>query len=232
MRFHALATDYDGTLARDGVVDAPTLAALERLRATGRKLILVSGRELPDLDRTFSHLELFDVAVLENGALLYRPSDKETKTLADPPPESFVRELRRRGVNEVSVGKAIVATWRPYETTVRQAIRDLGLDLQVIANKDAVMVLPTGTNKATGLLVALDRLGLTHDRTVGIGDAENDQSFLAICGCSVAVANALPAVKERVDWVTDAGHGAGVVQLIARLLDDDLASVLDGRRPG
>jgi HAD superfamily hydrolase (TIGR01484 family) len=230
MRFHALATDYDGTLAHDGKVDAPTLAALERLRATGRKLILVSGRELPELERTFSHLDLFDLAVLENGALLYRPSDEEQKTLAARPPESFVRELKRRGVNEVSVGKAIVATWRPYEATVRQTIHDLGLDLQVIANKDAVMVLPTGANKATGLLVALDRLGISHDRTVGVGDAENDQSFLAICACSVAVANALPEVKERVTWVTDAGHGAGVAQLIARLLDDDLASVMAGHR--
>jgi hydroxymethylpyrimidine pyrophosphatase-like HAD family hydrolase len=39
----ALATDYDGTLASQGMVDAATLAALERFKATGRRLILVTG---------------------------------------------------------------------------------------------------------------------------------------------------------------------------------------------
>ena len=225
MRFHALATDYDGTLAYDGRVDGPTLAALERLRATGRKLLLVTGRELSQLIDCMPQLDLFDLVVAENGALLYRPSDKETRTLAPAPPESFVAELRRRGIDQVSVGEAIVATWLPHETTVREVIRDQGLDLQVILNKDAVMVLPVGVNKATGLIAALADLGLSLHETVAIGDAENDQSFLAICACSVGVANALDSVKERVDWVTTGDRGAGVVQLIDRLIEDDLASL-------
>ena len=225
MRFHVLATDYDGTLSHDGRVDEPTLAALERLRATGRKLILVTGRELPELLVCMPQLELFDLVVAENGALLYRPSDKETWTLAKPPPRSFVAELLRRGIHQVSVGKAIVATWLTHETTVREVIRDQGLDLQVILNKDAVMVLPVGVNKATGLIAALADLGLSLHETVAIGDAENDQSFLAICACSVGVANALDSIKERVDWVTTEERGAGVVQLIERLITDDLASL-------
>ena len=68
MRYLALATDYDGTLARHGQVDAPTLAALERLRATGHKLLLVTGREMDDLKRCFAELHLFDWVVAENGA--------------------------------------------------------------------------------------------------------------------------------------------------------------------
>jgi hydroxymethylpyrimidine pyrophosphatase-like HAD family hydrolase len=45
MRYYALAVDYyDGTIATDGVVDNATLTALERLRQTGRKLLLVTGR--------------------------------------------------------------------------------------------------------------------------------------------------------------------------------------------
>jgi len=225
MRFHVLATDYDGTLAHDGVVRESTLVALARLRETGRKLILVSGRELPDLERTFAHLELFDLAVLENGALLYRPSDKESKTFGDPPPEAFVEELKRRGVHEISVGQVIVATWEPYATTILEVIHDLGLDLQVIFNKDAVMVLPAGVNKATGLTAALAHLGRSLHETVGVGDAENDLSFLAVCACAVAVANALPSVKERANWVTPGDRGTGVRQLIDRLIADDLATL-------
>ena len=51
MHYVALATDYDGTIARHGEVDEPTLAALDRLRGASRKLVLVTGRELDDLIR-------------------------------------------------------------------------------------------------------------------------------------------------------------------------------------
>jgi HAD superfamily hydrolase (TIGR01484 family) len=80
MRYLALACDYDGTLAHDGRVDAATLAALERFVASGRKLLLVSGRELDDLRTTFDHLELFEWLVLENGAFLYQPGSRQERT--------------------------------------------------------------------------------------------------------------------------------------------------------
>jgi hydroxymethylpyrimidine pyrophosphatase-like HAD family hydrolase len=228
MRYHVLACDYDGTLAHDGHVDRPILAALERLLATGRKLVLVTGRELDDLLRVFPEVQLCARVVAENGALLYDPATKQEKVLCQPPPDEFVRLLCERGVRPVSTGRVIVATLHPHETTVLQTIRDLGLELQVIFNKDAVMVLPSGVNKATGLAAALAELGLSPHEAVGVGDAENDHAFLSLCECSVAVANALPAIKEDADLVTQGDHGKGVVELIERLVADDL-STLEGR---
>jgi hydroxymethylpyrimidine pyrophosphatase-like HAD family hydrolase len=228
MRYHILACDFDGTIAHHGKVDKPTLAALERLLATGRKLVLVSGRELEDLFATFPEVHLFERLVLENGALLYRPATKEEKVLAAPPPAEFVAELRRRQVGPISVGRSIVATWKPHETAVLEVIRDQGLDLQVIFNKEAVMALPTTVNKASGLTAALHELGFSHHETVAIGDAENDHSFLALCECAVAVDNAVPALKERADIVTRLDHGAGVAELIDRMIANDLADLNDG----
>ena len=43
MRYHGLATDFDETLAEHGKVNAKTLAALQRARDSGRKLVLVTG---------------------------------------------------------------------------------------------------------------------------------------------------------------------------------------------
>jgi hydroxymethylpyrimidine pyrophosphatase-like HAD family hydrolase len=71
----------------------------------------------------------------------------------------------------------------------------------------------------------LSELRFSPHNTVGVGDAENDDAFLAMCGCSVAVANALPALKERVDLVTAGSHGAGVEELIEKLLSEDLATL-------
>ena len=161
MRYLALACDYDGTLAWDGQIAASTVAALLALRDSGRKTLLVTGRELADLMTLLPDLDLFDRIVAENGAMLYRPASKEERTLADPPPEAFVAELIRRRVAPLSVGRVIVATSEPNETVVLDVIRELGLERQVIFNKGALMILPSGMNKATGLAAALDELGLS-----------------------------------------------------------------------
>jgi hypothetical protein len=222
MRYHALASDYDGTLATDGFVVAPTSEALARLQAAGRSLILVTGRLLDDLQRVYSVVDRFDAVVAENGAVVWWPRRNETRTLVEPPPARFVESLRARGVDPLSQGQVIVSTRRPHEGAVLEAIRALGLELQVIFNKGAVMVLPSGVNKATGLDVALRELGLSPHDVVAIGDAENDHAFLSRCECAVAVANALPAIKEHADLVTAGGEGAGVAELITRLLATDL----------
>src|SRR5512140_139672 len=87
MRFFALATDYDETLADDGRVAPPTLAALRALAATGRRLLLVTGRELADLRRVFPEAgELFDAVVAENGAVLWLPKAREERLLGEPAP--------------------------------------------------------------------------------------------------------------------------------------------------
>jgi HAD superfamily hydrolase (TIGR01484 family) len=222
MRYLALACDYDGTLASDGVVAPATIAALEQVRASGRKLLLVTGRELADLQRSFDRVDLFDRVVAENGALLYRPAEDREVTLAPPPSRAFVDALRARGVEPLGVGRTIVATRRPNESLVLDAIGELGLELQIIFNKGAVMVLPSTISKCTGLLAALDELGLSAHNTVSVGDAENDHAFLAASEAAVAVANAVPSLKEQADWTTSGARGAGVEELIAALLKDDL----------
>src|ERR1700749_5118939 len=153
MRYLALCCDYDGTLATDGRVLPETVRALERFIADGRKVVLVTGRELDDLKTVCPRLDLFTYVVAENGGLLYQPATGTETPLAQRPPDSFVAGLRARNVGPISVGRVIVATWEPHETAVLEIIRDLGLELQIIFNKGAVMVLPAGVNKATGLRV-------------------------------------------------------------------------------
>ena len=222
MRYLALCCDYDGTLAENSRVSSATLDALERLRASGRRIVLVTGRILEDLQGVCNRLDLFDRVVAENGAVLYNPATREQRLLSERPPDLFVQTLRERGVQPLSLGRVIVAAWQPHETIVLQAIHDLGLELQVIFNKNAVMVLPTGVNKASGLTVALQELNLSQRNIVGIGDAENDHALLAACQIGVAVANALPLLKDAADFVTGNARGAGVVELIQELLESDL----------
>lgn len=218
LNYRAFATDFDGTLAHEGVVSEGALDALHRMKAAGITLLMVTGRELEELSEVFPPLDLFEIIVAENGALLHWPKRKYSQRLTEPPPKQFVKALKEKHVSPLSVGQSIVATVEPHQNTVLQCIHDLGLELHVIFNKGAVMVLPTGVNKASGLQAALDHLKIKAAQVVGIGDAENDHAFLDLCGWPVAVHNALPALKKRALTVTKGEASAGIVEIANLIL--------------
>jgi hypothetical protein len=207
------------------VVSDNTAAALDRFRASGRRLLMVTGRELPELQQVCQVLDRFEWVVAENGALLFRPSDNFSRLLSAPASALLAQKLGEARAQPLSVGRAIIATREPHENLVISLIKELGLELQVIFNKGAVMVLPTGVNKATGLRAALAEMKIDPGKVVAIGDAENDHAFLSMCGIGVAVANALPMLKERADIVTTGARGDGVIELIDRILATDLAEI-------
>ncbi len=227
MRYLILATDYDGTLSSHDGVAEPAIRALERLRRSGRRALLVTGRRVEDLLSVCPCLHLFDLVVAENGAIIYEPHSRKMTRLADPPPGQLVRSLEARGVKPLEVGQVIVATHAPYRRIVQDVIWELGLESQVIGNRGSVMVLPAGVNKATGLEQALHELAMSRHELVGVGDAENDHSFLRYCECAVAVANAAPSLKEEADLVTEAANGCGVIELIDELIANDLHRLED-----
>lgn len=218
MRFKVLACDYDDTLASNGSVSADTVAALEKLKAAGMNIVLVTGRELEDLQNAFGSLSAFHQIVLENGAVLYDPAKQRCTRLGDPPPLPFVEMLKRRGVNPLSVGQVVVATREPHDQIVRKTIDEMDLDLRIVMNKGGVMVLPSGVDKASGLKEALKELGYSFSAVAGVGDAENDLTFLKRCGYSAAVANALDSVKQEVGLVLTKERGEGVIEFAEQLL--------------
>lgn len=228
MRYHCLAVDFDGTLAHEGQVLDEVLQALYRLKSTGRRVILVTGRQIPDLKSVFARLDVFDRIVAENGALLFDPATGEERLLCQPVNEQFVNALKERGVEPVTTGRGIVAAWQPAEIVITNTIRDLGLELEVFFNKGAVMVLPSGVNKATGLSYALHDLGLSSHNVVAVGDGENDHTLLMAAECAIAVANAVPGLKQRADHVLQEDHGNGVKELIEMICLSDLKALGPG----
>src|ERR1700746_557765 len=100
----ALATDYDETLASGGEASPQTLNALQRFKASGRKLLLITGRELDHLLLVCPDIELFDCVIAENGAVLFTPFNRKTRSLGPPPPERLLQALQKRNVQPLSVG--------------------------------------------------------------------------------------------------------------------------------
>jgi hydroxymethylpyrimidine pyrophosphatase-like HAD family hydrolase len=170
-------------------------------------------------------LDLFDLVVAENGAVMYDPANQEEQALDDAPPPAFVERLRELGVASLWVGRVIVATWEPNEGKVLSAVHDLGLNLEITFNKGAFIVLPVGVTKASGFA---RRIGATRSVAAQLHRGRRCRerpAFLDVCELPVAVANALPSVKEHAAFVTTGMHGAGVAELIDQLLATDPPSL-------
>jgi len=199
MKFSVLALDYDGTIAREGVLDPEVRAAIAEVRAQGITVVIVSGRVLSDLRLAAGDLGFVDAVVAENGAVLWFPNG-HSRFLGQPPPEIFLAELKRRGI-VFSTGQCIVEADAASAQSILAVIRDLELPLALVFNRSRLMVLPQSISKATGLRAALSALRLSAHNAIGIGDAENDHDLLLACELGVAVSwgsRALQAVAEEV----------------------------------
>jgi hydroxymethylpyrimidine pyrophosphatase-like HAD family hydrolase len=226
MRYVALAAGFDGTLARDGHYDERCIAALRALAATGRKLILVTGRELRELLENFPEARLLDYVVAEHGAVMHRPATRESEILAQAPPELLLQELRRRHVTPLSVGSSIVTTVKANEAEVSAALRKLQLDFQLVTNPGALMMLPAGVNKASGVWAALRELGVSRHNLVAIGNGENDLALFEFAGHAVAVQNADTLVKRVANRTTQGSYCEGFLELARDLVATDLADAV------
>lgn len=232
MRYVVLAAGFDGTLARDGRCDERCIDALRELSATGRKLILVTGRELRQLLEIFPEARLFDYIVAENGAVLHRTATRQSEILGQAPPEILLQELRRRQVAPFGVGSSIISTSARHLETAREALRKLKLhmDYELVLNDDTLLILPPGIDKASGMNEALRELGVSRHNLVAIGNAENDLPLLASAEHAVVVSNAHESIKQAADRVTEGEYCAGFLELARDLIATDLASSTPRRR--
>ena len=210
--FHAVAIDYDGTLAESDRPHPQALAALREMRASGRKVVIVTGRILSDLRAAFPDVDDYaDVIIAENGTILAR--GPERRPLAEPVPGGLAAALESRGV-AFRAGEVLLACDAADEPVVLKEVRRLGLECQLVRNRGALMVLPAGASKGAGLAEGLEELGISRHNTVAIGDAENDHSLLAAAELSVAVGNAVTSLKAEADIILAEADGLGVASLL------------------
>ena len=222
MRYVVLATGFDGTLARDGRCDARSIAMLRALAESGRKLILVTSRQLRDVLDVFPQANLFDYLVAENGAVVHRPAARESEILAPAPSELLVHELRRRSIHPVTVGSVVVTTSVQHREILADLVERLRLDCYVSDNGESVAAVPTGVDKASGVERALEELGLSPHNLLSVGDAENDLALFELCEHGVATANANPSLKRIADRVTRASFSEGFAEVASELLETGL----------
>ena len=216
MDVHGLICDYDGTIAAHSHVSQKLVHALTVFKNPRHRLILATGRTISDLHSVFEPLNLFDLIVAENGGVLFDSRTGEERSLAGGPPAPLISALLDSGVH-FQQGRVVIAVDHQYERAVLRVLARVGLEYRLTFNKGAMMLLPGEVGKPWGLEHALEQLGLSFHNVVGVGDAENDLSFLRRCGYSAAVGDAHPILREEVDLLLDKPNGQGVLDLLQRI---------------
>lgn len=198
MYCRVFACDFDGTIASNGHLVPEVAAALATARTQGFTTLLVTGRVHEEVEHLCADLSMFDAVVAENGALVCLPVQKRTIRLGTPPPAGFLGELRARGV-PFQAGSVVVGTWEPHAHEILDLIRQAGIDSRLVFNRAAVMLLPEGINKATGVRRALEELGRSEHNLVAFGDAENDLPLFAVAEVAVAARGSVSGVAALAD---------------------------------
>lgn len=207
-RIDALCTDYDRTLTDVSLAPVPeALQALQAARAIGKRIVVVSGRDLDFLHREVGHVA--DAIVAENGCFLHAAG--VTQRLG---PEVDLHTALAEVVIPLERGKAFASAELAYETELREALDRAGVQADLVRNRDRVMVLPRGVDKAMGALAALAALDILPERAAAAGDGENDLPMLSSVGHAIAVANAVPELKDLADEVTEEPGGLGLARWI------------------
>ena len=229
MYCRVLACDFDGTCASDGHLAPETADVLRAARVRGIATMLVTGRVLEELRRGEVDFSAFDAVVAENGAIVWLPALDRTIQLGEPPPEWFLGRLRDSGI-AFQAGAVVIGTWEQHAGHALQLIRETGLDLQLVFNRAAVMLLPSGINKAVGVQRALDELGRSARNMIAFGDAENDLPLFTLAEVGVAARGSVPAIVAVADDRLTQPGPPGVAYYVQRLVEAGGRAPTTGRR--
>jgi hypothetical protein len=211
--YRLLAFDYDETLATDGRMHPAAAEALAEARDAGWRLALVTGRTFDRVVEICPELHLFDLVVPENGCLMHVPASGAVEELIAGPVDRLRSALDAAAI-PFFPGRVVTITKRHHEAGVRSLLESDGLAFDCFPNRPAVMIVPRGASKATGLAVGLERLGIRPEEVIAVGDDENDLAMFGAVGLRVAVGNAVEAVKGAAEVVLDAPNGEGVAAFV------------------
>lgn len=128
---------------------------------------------------------------------------------------------------DYAYAKAVLAIPVPQLTTVKAAIQTdpaINARVRVVQSQPYILeFLPRQVNKALGLKHLLAHFQMTFVDLIAFGDADNDAEMIQAAGDGVAMANALPRIKQIANHVTLTNDEDGVAAYLKKAFATDLA---------
>lgn len=218
----AIITDLDRT-----IIDKPAkrefdpndfdIELLNKLKSLGIDLFLATGRPIHYVKKLCNKFKVWRCVVTENGAVIYFPSTKKTITFNTVYMTKAKKIIRNLNLPGTTIGKVIASINAKYEHMVKKKLGTLIEHLSFVRNVDEVMVIPQGVDKGLGLRVALQYLNIDMDKTIIVGDAENDIDMFLNPGFKIALVNAHKKLKKLANQITEWPSTKGVREIIQKL---------------
>jgi 3-deoxy-D-manno-octulosonate 8-phosphate phosphatase KdsC-like HAD superfamily phosphatase len=197
---------------------------------------LCSGRQAPYVELMAQLTRAFLPCLFEHGAGMLQPrSFRFTfSPRVGPAPWRAVAALREALDELLASGRALVqpgkeATLTLYplgSTTVAElakaaerAVEQAGSPFKVTPNIRGVELRPPDIDKGTGTRWLADELGIALPAFAGVGDADDDLTFLRLVGYPAAPANASPSVRSTAQFVSGRPFGEGLLEILGHLVE-------------
>ncbi len=212
-----ICTDMDRTLTDRSLRVVPAaMVALDRARKHGVRIVLATGRTPRELSRRGDFFRHFDAVIVEGGALYGDPH--RLKSLS--PRADLVDELalwlekqaipHRRGALAISVPRDANRSLRRFANVKK---------FNVIPNRDRIDITLAGVDKGRALRrLVKERFADVQGRRLAFADGENDLALFQAAHYRVAVANAVPELKEQAHEILDDYGGKAVARFLGTRL--------------
>jgi len=191
---------------------------LNQLKEIGIDLILATGRNIYYVKELCSTFNIWRCVVAENGAVIYIPPTKKTITINTDYMKKAKKIIRELKLPKAIEGKVIMSIRAEDEKQVREKLGTLVNKVSFYRNVNEVMVLPRDVDKGLGLRIAMQYLNIDMNKTIVIGDGENDIGMFLNPGFKIAVSNAHPRLKKLANQVTEKPSTQGIWEIIKKLL--------------
>ncbi|MCL9634383.1 Cof-type HAD-IIB family hydrolase [Priestia aryabhattai] len=236
--FKLIALDMDGTLLNDQQeISEENRAAIAKAQEQGVHVVLSTGRSLLTCREYAQSLQLSSYLITVNGSEIWDESGQlvERKLIDASHIEKMWNLTQEHKLNFWAVTTDKV--WRDEfpEDIASQEWLKFGYDIPDDALREEVLkqiagisdfeisnssltnleINALGINKAKGIMTVCERLGISMDEVIAMGDSLNDMAMIEAAGCGIAMGNAQEAVKEAADWVTDTNVNNGVAKAIS-----------------
>ncbi|MDC7770616.1 Cof-type HAD-IIB family hydrolase [Priestia megaterium] len=236
--FKLIALDMDGTLLNNQQeISTENRQAIAKAQEQGVHVVLSTGRSLLTCREYAQSLQLSSYLITVNGSEIWDESGElvERKLIDASSIEKMWNLTQEHKLNFWAVTTDKV--WRDEfpEDIASQEWLKFGYDIPDDALREEVLkqiagisdfeisnssltnleINALGINKAKGIMTVCERLDISMDEVIAMGDSLNDMAMIEAAGCGIAMGNAQEAVKEAADWVTDTNVNNGVAKAIS-----------------
>ncbi|RLG14927.1 MAG: hypothetical protein DRN66_00610 [Candidatus Nanohalarchaeota archaeon] len=221
-KYRAIITDFDKTITdktAKAVFDPDDLDLnlLKEMKKLNMDLVLATGRNIRYVKKMCKKFRGWRCVVAENGAVLYFPKTKKTITINTYYMARAKKIIRNLNLPGTTVGKVIVSNRIEDKEFIIKKLGKIAEHVKFCRNENEIMVLPIKVDKGVGLRLAMMYMNIDMDKTIVIGNGENDIDIFLNPGFKIALDNSDEKLKKLANHVTKSPTTKGIIEIIKGL---------------